>query len=74
MNARQFRQVVALAEAGSFRRAAVALKISQPTLSKSVSALEKTLRVPPVRPPAEGRRAHRIRPARRRVRPGAHRP
>jgi len=40
MNARQFRQVVALAEAGSFRCAAVALKISQPTLSKSVSALE----------------------------------
>ena len=46
MNARQFRQVVALAEAGSFRRAAVALKISQPTLSKSVLAMEKKLRVP----------------------------
>lgn len=45
MNARQFRQVVALAEVGSFRHAAVALKISQPALSKVVSALEKELGV-----------------------------
>jgi len=45
MNSRQLRQVVVLAEAGSYRHAAVALKMSQPALSKTVSALEKKLGV-----------------------------
>lgn len=41
----RFRQVLAIAEHGSFRRAAVALKISQPALTKSVRALEADLGV-----------------------------
>jgi DNA-binding transcriptional LysR family regulator len=45
MNSRQLHQVVTLAEAGSFRRAAQALKITQPALSKAVSSLEKELGV-----------------------------
>jgi len=46
MTANQIRQVVALAEAGSFRHAALTLKISQPSLSRAVSALERELGVP----------------------------
>jgi DNA-binding transcriptional LysR family regulator len=41
----RFRQVLAIAEHGSFRRAAAALKISQPALTKSVRALEAELGV-----------------------------
>ncbi len=39
------RQVVALADLGSYRRAALALHISQPALSRSITALESTLGV-----------------------------
>jgi DNA-binding transcriptional LysR family regulator len=46
MTANQIRQVVALADAGSFRHAALALKISQPSLSRAVSAVERELGVP----------------------------
>ena len=46
MTANQIRQIVALAKAGSFRHAATALKISQPTLSRAVASLEKELGVP----------------------------
>lgn len=42
----RLRQVAALAEEGSFRRAATKLKISQPALSKGVQALEAALQVP----------------------------
>lgn len=45
MNSTQLRQVIALASVGNFRRAAAALKISQPALSKAMQALEKELGV-----------------------------
>lgn len=45
MNSHQARQVMALAQAGSFRHAAAALKITQPALSKAISTLEKELGV-----------------------------
>jgi DNA-binding transcriptional LysR family regulator len=45
MNSRQFRQLVAVAQAGNFRHAATALKITQPALSKAVAAIEKELGV-----------------------------
>lgn len=38
---RQMRHVLALAEHGSFARAAVALRLSQPALSRSIQALEQ---------------------------------
>lgn len=41
----RLRQVVALAEHGNFRRAATALKISQPALTKGIQALEAALGV-----------------------------
>lgn len=42
----RLRQVVSLAEHGSFRRAATSLQISQPALSKNIQALEARLGVP----------------------------
>jgi DNA-binding transcriptional LysR family regulator len=42
----RLRQVVVLAEHGSFRRAAAVLKISQPALTKGIQALEAALGVP----------------------------
>ena len=39
----RYQQIVAIAEQGSFRRAAAALHITQPALSKSVQALEAEL-------------------------------
>ena len=42
----RLRQVVSLAEHGSFRRAAASLQISQPALTKNVQALEARLGVP----------------------------
>lgn len=45
MNSNQVRQVIALAAIGNFRRAATALKISQPALSKAIQGLEKELGV-----------------------------
>ncbi len=41
----RLRQVVALAEHGSFRRAAATLQITQPALTKSIQTLEATLGV-----------------------------
>jgi DNA-binding transcriptional LysR family regulator len=41
----RLRQVVALAEHGSFHRAAATLRISQPSLTKSIQVLEETLGV-----------------------------
>jgi DNA-binding transcriptional LysR family regulator len=40
---RQMRQVLALAEHGSFARAAVALRLSQPALSRSIQLLERQI-------------------------------
>jgi DNA-binding transcriptional LysR family regulator len=45
MTPAQLRQVIALAAVGNFRRAAGALRISQPALSKAIQALEKELGV-----------------------------
>lgn len=45
MTTKQLRQLIVLAEARNFRRAAAALKITQPALTKSVLALEKELGV-----------------------------
>lgn len=45
MTATRFRQILVLAQVGSFRRAAAALKISQPALTKAVQALERELGV-----------------------------
>ena len=42
----RLRQVVSLAEHGSFRRAAASLQISQPGLTKNIQALEARLGVP----------------------------
>ncbi len=42
----RLRQVAVLAEHGSFRRAAAALKISQPALTKGIQALEAEVGVP----------------------------
>jgi DNA-binding transcriptional LysR family regulator len=43
MELRQMRQVLALAEHGSFARAAVALRLSQPALSRSIQLLEQQI-------------------------------
>ncbi|MCC6868075.1 MAG: LysR family transcriptional regulator [Burkholderiales bacterium] len=45
MTTTRFRQVLVVAETGSFSRAAAALKISQPALTKAVQAVEKELGV-----------------------------
>jgi DNA-binding transcriptional LysR family regulator len=42
----RLRQAIALAEHGSFRRAARALGVSQPALTRGIQALEASLRVP----------------------------
>ncbi len=44
--ATRYRHVLSIAEHGNFRRAAAALRISQPALTKSVQALEAELGVP----------------------------
>ena len=43
---RQLRHVLALADLGSFARAAVALQISQPALSRSIQGVERALGAP----------------------------
>jgi DNA-binding transcriptional LysR family regulator len=43
---RQLRHVLALAEHGSFSRAALALNLSQPTLSRSIQAIEREVGTP----------------------------
>jgi Transcriptional regulator len=43
MNLRQLEHVVALAEEGSFARAAVRVHLSQPALSRSIQAIEEHL-------------------------------
>lgn len=45
MDLKQLEHVVAVCDAGSFSGAAKRLKVSQPTLSKSIARLEKALRV-----------------------------
>jgi DNA-binding transcriptional LysR family regulator len=45
MELKQIRQVVAVCNTGSFSGAAKALRISQPTLSKSIARLERTLKI-----------------------------
>tara|TARA_R110002072_G_scaffold58824_2_gene149500 strand:+ start:3500 stop:4438 length:939 start_codon:yes stop_codon:yes gene_type:complete len=42
---RQLQYFIAVAEAGNFRRAAARLRVSQPTLSNQVAALEKSLSI-----------------------------
>jgi DNA-binding transcriptional LysR family regulator len=46
LDARALRNVLTLAEHGNFRRAAAALHLSQPALSRSISGLESKLGVP----------------------------
>lgn len=45
MTLRQLQYFVALAEASNFRRAALRLRVSQPTLTNQIAALERTLSV-----------------------------
>lgn len=45
MELKQLRQVVAVCNTGSFSGAAKALRVSQPTLSKSIARLERTLKI-----------------------------
>ena len=46
MNLRHFRYFVAVAQAGSFRKASQELHIAQPALTRQITALEKELGVP----------------------------
>ena len=45
MELKQLQQVVAVCDTGSFSGAAKALRVSQPTLSKSIARLERTLKI-----------------------------
>ena len=65
---RLIRYALALGEHGNYARAAEALKITQPSLSRSIASLEAQLGVPLFDRGPKGRRTHRIRPRADRLR------